>query len=89
MIRCLVVVAGMADARGGRANGALFSYLSPDAMVPKDHPLRVIRPLVNAALARLSPDFERLYAVTGRASIAPEKLLRSLLLQAFYPPHHG
>ena len=64
--------------------GALFSYLSPDAMVPKDHPLRVIRPLVNAALARLSPDFERLYAPTGRASIAPEKLLRALLLQAFY-----
>jgi len=64
--------------------GALFSYLSPDAMVPKDHPLRVIRPLVNAALARLSPEFERLYAPTGRASIAPEKLLRALLLQAFY-----
>src|ERR671914_1093270 len=64
--------------------GALFSYLSPDAMVPQDHPLRVIRPLVNAALARLSPDFERLYAPTGRASIAPEKLLRALLLQAFY-----
>ena len=40
--------------------GALFSYLSPDAMVPKDHPLRAIRPLVNAALARLSPDFEGL-----------------------------
>ena len=52
--------------------GALFSYLSPEAMVPKDHPLRAIRPLVNAALARLSPDFARLYALTGRASIAPE-----------------
>jgi transposase len=64
--------------------GALFSYLSPDAMVPQDHPLRAIRPLVNAALARLSPDFARLYAPTGRASIAPEKLLRALLLQAFY-----
>src|ERR671939_1827473 len=64
--------------------GALFSYLSPEAMVPKDHPLRAIRPLVNAALARLSPDFARLYAPTGRASIAPEKLLRALLLQAFY-----
>ena len=64
--------------------GALFSYLSPEAMVPKDHPLRGIRPLVNAALARLSPDFARLYAPTGRASIAPEKLLRALLLQAFY-----
>src|SRR3954454_10887998 len=64
--------------------GALFSYLSPEAMVPKDHPLRAIRPLVNAALARLSPDFAQLYAPTGRASIAPEKLLRALLLQAFY-----
>src|SRR3954462_4833964 len=64
--------------------GALFSYLSPEAMVPKDHPLRAIRPLVNAALARLSPDFAWLYALTGRASIAPEKLLRALLLQAFY-----
>ena len=64
--------------------GALFSYLSPEAMVPKDHPLRAIRPLVNAALARLSPDFTRLYAPTGRALIAPEKLLRALLLQAFY-----
>src|SRR5947209_7643323 len=64
--------------------GTLFSYLSPEAMVPKDHPLRAIRPLVNAALARLSPDFARLYAPTGRASIAPEKLLRALLLQAFY-----
>src|SRR3712207_5793825 len=64
--------------------GALFSYLSPDAMVPPDHPLRAIRPLVNAALARLSPDFARLYAPTGRASIAPEKLLRALLLQVFY-----
>ena len=53
--------------------GALFSYLSPDALVPREHPLRAIRPLVNAALARFSPDFERLYAPTGRASIAPEK----------------
>ncbi len=64
--------------------GALFSYLSPDVMVPKDHPLRMIRLLVNAALARLSSEFERLYAPTGRTSIAPEKLLRALLLQAFY-----
>src|SRR4029453_16078814 len=64
--------------------GALFSYLSPEAMVPKDHPLRAIRPLVNAALAPRSPDFARLYAPGGRASIPPEKLLRALLLQAFY-----
>ena len=64
--------------------GALFSYLSPDAMVPRDHPLRAIRPLVNAALGRLSPEFDRLYSPLGRESIAPEKLLRALLLQAFY-----
>lgn len=63
---------------------ALFSYLSPDALVPRDHPLRSIRPLVNKALENLSPQFEALYASGGRASIAPEKLLRALLLQAFY-----
>jgi transposase len=70
--------------RADEQTGALFSYLSPEAMVPEDHPLRAIRPLVNAALARLSPGFTRLYALTGRVSIAPEKLLRALLLQAFY-----
>ena len=65
-------------------SGALFSYLSPDVLVPPDHPLRAIRPLVNAALDRLSAQFSRLYSPGGRASIAPEKLLRALLLQAFY-----
>src|SRR4051794_21851488 len=72
------------DAWSGRADGGVVQLSEPEAMVPKDHPLRAIRPLVNAALARLSPDFARLYAPTGRASIAPEKLLRALLLQAFY-----
>jgi transposase len=62
----------------------LFSYLSPDALVPPAHPLRRIRPLVNTALKRLSPKFHAMYASTGRTSIAPEKLLRALLLQAFY-----
>lgn len=64
--------------------GALFSYLSPEGLVPKDHPLRAIRGLVNAALDRLSPEFAKLYAPTGRSSIPPEKLLRALLLQAFF-----
>jgi len=64
--------------------GALFSYLSPDTLVPRDHPLRAIRPLVNTALETLSPKFDTLYASSGRTSIAPEKLLRALLLQAFY-----
>src|ERR671916_637599 len=68
----------------GEQTGALFTSLSPDAMGRKAPPLRPIRPLVNAALTRLSPDFERLYVLTGRASIAPEKLLWALLLQAFY-----
>jgi transposase len=64
--------------------GALFSYLSPEALVPRDHPLRGIRHLVNAALEKLSGKFDRLYAGSGRPSIAPGKLLRALLLQAFY-----
>jgi transposase len=64
--------------------GALFSYLSPEALVPKQHPLRAIRRLVNAALAELSPKLDALYASGGRPSIPPEKLLRALLLQAFY-----
>ena len=61
----------------------MFSYLSPEAMAPQDHPLRVIRRLANAALDRLSPAFEKLYSATGRPSIPPEQLLRALLLQAW------
>ena len=67
-----------------RRTEGLFSYLSCESRVPADHPLRAIRPIVDAALAALSPEFEQLYAVNGRPSIAPEKLLRALLLQAFY-----
>jgi transposase len=67
-----------------RQTAAMFSYLSPEAFVPANHPLRAIRPLVNAALDRLSPDFAKIYAPFGRKSIAPEKLLRALLLQAFF-----
>ena len=63
---------------------ALFSYLSCEARVPKDHPLRPIRQIVDEALAALSPEFEKLYARFGRPSIPPERLLRALLLQAFY-----
>ena len=65
-------------------NERLFSYVRPDSRVPKDHPLRTISRLVNAVLAGLSEQFDALYADTGRPSIAPEKLLRALLLQAFY-----
>ena len=62
----------------------LFSYVSCEARVPTDHPLRPIRAIVDAALQALSAEFEKLYAPIGRPSIAPEKLLRGLLLQAFY-----
>ncbi|MGP1347471.1 MAG: IS5 family transposase [Phycisphaerales bacterium] len=67
-----------------RDAGGLFSYVSCEARVPADHPLRAIRAIVDEALEVLSPEFERLYSKLGRPSIAPEKLLRALLLQAFY-----
>jgi transposase len=67
-----------------RQTAELFSYLSPEALVPPEHPLRRIRPLVNAALERLSAEFDAIYAEAGRPSIPPERLLRALLLQAFF-----
>lgn len=63
---------------------SLFSYVSCEARVPAGHPLRAILPIVDAALCALSGEFEALYALNGRPSIPPEKLLRALLLQAFY-----
>ncbi len=67
-----------------RQTNQMFSYLSPETMVPRDHPLRVIRPLANAALERLSPAFGKMYSEIGRPSIPPEQLLRALLIQAFF-----
>lgn len=67
-----------------RESGALFSYVSCEARVPADHPLRAIRAIVDEALEVLSPTFEGLYSRIGRPSIPPEKLMRALLLQAFY-----
>jgi len=67
-----------------RQTGKLFSYVSPEGLVPPDHPLRAIRLLVNAALERLSGDFGAMYSSIGRPSIVPEKLLRALLLQALF-----
>lgn len=63
---------------------AMFVYLSPESFVPKDHPLRPIRKMVDSALAELDSEFQAMYSHTGRPSIAPEKLLKGLLLQAFY-----
>ncbi len=65
-------------------SGSLFSFVDLEARVRPDHPLRPIRSIVNAALERLSPEFAALYAGVGRPSIPPERLLRALLLQAFY-----
>lgn len=71
--------------RGGDGRtGSLFSYVDIEARVRRDHPLRVIRRLVNEALGALEVDFAVLYSGIGRPSIAPEKLLRAMLLQAFY-----
>ena len=62
----------------------MFSYLSPETRVRKDHPLRAIRVMVDEILGALSPQFDRMYASEGRPSIAPEKLLRAQLLQMLY-----
>jgi transposase len=71
--------------RGGdERSGSLFSYVDLEARVGKDHALRTIRGVVNEALAALSGEFSALYSQSGRPSIPPEKLLRAMLLQAFY-----
>src|SRR3984885_11274426 len=63
---------------------AILSYVSPEERVPADHPLRPIRTMVDVALKGLSRSFGQLYVDWGRPSIAPEKLLRALLLQVLY-----
>ncbi len=74
-----------AEMRGSdERSGSLFSYVDLEARVRGDHPLRTIREIANAALSDLSPAFTALYTDFGRPSIAPEKLLRAMLLQAFY-----
>jgi transposase len=67
-----------------KQQSAMFSYVSPEARVPPNHPLRLIRTMVDESLKELSPVFDEMYASFGRPSIAPEKLLRSLLLQILY-----
>src|SRR5215208_5616344 len=64
--------------------GSMFSYVTLEERVPPEHPLRVIRRITDRALERLSSRFGTLYVKFGRPSIAPEKLLRALLLQALY-----
>src|SRR5438093_10689663 len=62
----------------------VFSYISAAQRVPKDHPLRALRAMVDEVLGRLWSDFEKLYSHTGRPSIPPGRLLRALLLQVLY-----
>jgi len=73
------------DVRGEERKGeGMFSYVRLEERVPQEHPLRAIRALVDGVLNELSVEFEKLYSRVGRPSIAPEHLLRALLLQAFY-----
>jgi transposase len=67
-----------------RQPDSMFSYVSPEQRVPSDHPLRAIRQLVDAILAEMSREFDKLYSDVGRPSIPPERLLRAQLLQIFY-----
>src|SRR5262249_47676976 len=63
---------------------SVFSYVSAEQRIPRQHPLRAIRQLVDEILRSLSREFDALYAKTGRPSIPPERLLRAQLLQIFY-----
>jgi transposase len=67
-----------------RLQGGMFSYVTLEQRVPQDHPLREIRRLTDLVLASLSAAFDEMYSASGRPSIAPEYVLRALLLQAFY-----
>src|SRR3979490_2059744 len=77
----------MREARMRRSDermGELFSYVDLEKRIPAKHPLSLGRSVVNEVLASLDSDFSNAYADSGRPSIAPERLLRALLLQAFY-----
>jgi transposase len=85
MIQSVVVFCPGGAMRGpDRRSGDLFSYVDLEKRVRGNHPLRPIREIASVALASLSGDFASLYSGMGRPSIAPEMLLRAMLLQAFY-----
>ncbi len=67
-----------------RQQADMYSYVSPEQRVREDHPLREIRAMADEALRSMSERFDRMYAQTGRPSIAPEKLLRAQLIQMLY-----
>jgi transposase len=68
----------------GKQQSGMFSYIWLEERVKEDHPLRAVRKLADAVLKEMSPQLGKLYAAVGRPSIAPERLFRALLLQAFY-----
>ena len=70
-------------------SGSLFSYVDLEAKVPRSHPLRAMRDLVNASLATMDASFAALYKSEGRPSIPPERLLRATLLQLLYSIREG
>jgi transposase len=80
----------LVDRRAGAMRGAdieqsgMFSYVSLESRVPPEHPLRRVRVLLDEALESMRRDFERVYASGGRSSIAPERLVRALVLQVLY-----
>jgi transposase len=81
----MLTVSGGHGMRGSdNRSGSLFSYVDLEARVSSDHPLRVIRAFADEVLVGMSAKFERGYSRIGRPSIAPERLMRALLLQAFY-----
>jgi transposase len=83
ILSCLVITG--AKMRGSdERNEALFSYVNLEDRIPARHPLRLIREIVNGALARRDAAFAGLYALEGRPSIAPERLLRAALIQILF-----
>src|SRR5215469_11147336 len=67
-----------------KKQSSMLMLMSPETRVPQTHPLRAIKKMSDEALSKLSPVFDRMYAQGGRPSIAPERLLKSMLLMAFY-----
>lgn len=84
MIPSSPVIMGAKMRGSDERNEALFSYVNLEDRIPAQHPLRLIREIVNGALARLDGAFDTLYAADGRPSIAPERLLRAALIQILF-----
>ena len=68
----------------GDPQEVMLAVVNLEERVPKDHPLRTIKAVADEALARLSPEFDRMYSKVGRASVPPERLLKASLLISLY-----